>query len=69
MFTVYDKKKTEKTYVVTPSNGGFRKEFMDVPAETKVYSVRDDKSGYPQFLIYEDNQWKWVSAKRFQIYR
>ena len=30
-----------------------------------VYAVRDDKNGYPQFLIYEDNQWKYISAKHF----
>ena len=30
-----------------------------------VYSVRDDKNGYPHFLIYENDQWKYVSAKRF----
>lgn len=30
------------------------------------YAVRNDKNGYPQFLIYESNQWKWVSAKNFK---
>lgn len=31
-----------------------------------VFDVSYDKNGYPLFLIYEDNQWKRVSAKRFR---
>lgn len=31
-----------------------------------VYAVRDDKNGYPQFLIYENGEWKYVSAKHFR---
>lgn len=31
----------------------------------KVYNVRDDKNGYPQFLIYENREWKYMSAKYF----
>ena len=31
----------------------------------KVYAVRDDKNGYPHFLIYEKGEWKYVSAKYF----
>lgn len=31
----------------------------------KVYNVRDDKNGYPHFLIYENGEWKYVSAKHF----
>ena len=31
----------------------------------KVYAVRDDKCGYPHFLIYEDKEWKYVKAKHF----
>lgn len=30
-----------------------------------VYNVRDNKHGYPLFLIYEDLQWKYISAKHF----
>lgn len=30
-----------------------------------VYNIRDDKNGYPHFLIYIDNQWKYISAKHF----
>ena len=30
-----------------------------------VYDVHPDKSGCPQFLIYADNEWKYVSAKHF----
>ena len=33
----------------------------------KVYSIRNDtKTGYPQFLIYKNNQWLWRSAKYFK---
>ncbi len=31
----------------------------------KVYNVRDDKNGYPHFLIYENGEWKYMSAKYF----
>ena len=31
----------------------------------KVYAVRDDKNGYPQFLIYENGEWKYRSAKYY----
>ena len=31
----------------------------------KVYNVRDDGNGYPQFLIFDDGQWKYKSAKYF----
>ena len=30
-----------------------------------VFKVKNDSNGYPHFLIFEDNQWKWVSAKHF----
>lgn len=34
-----------------------------------VFNVRDDaKTGFPQFLIYKDNQWRYVSAKFFIPY-
>lgn len=33
---------------------------------TSVYSVKNDKNGYPQFLIYYKNQWVWKSAKYFE---
>lgn len=31
----------------------------------EVYSVRNNKAGYPYFLIYENNQWRWQSAKHY----
>lgn len=31
-----------------------------------VYGVRTDKVGYPQFLVYFDNQWQYMSAKYFK---
>lgn len=30
-----------------------------------VYSIRNDKTGFPHFLIYTENQWKYVSAKHY----
>lgn len=32
----------------------------------EVYKVRDDAKGYPHFLIYENNQWVYRSAKYFE---
>lgn len=34
-------------------------------SSVKVYNVRDDKNGFPHFLIYENVEWKYVSAKHF----
>ena len=31
----------------------------------EVYSIRCDKVGFPQFLIYIARGWKWLSAKNF----
>lgn len=31
-----------------------------------VYDIRTDRAGYPMFLIYENNQWKYRSAKHFR---
>lgn len=33
----------------------------------KVYHVRDDKTGYPNFLIFENGDWKYRSAKFFEV--
>nr|DAN05821.1 MAG TPA: hypothetical protein [Caudoviricetes sp.] len=33
-----------------------------------VYDVRTDRAGYPMFLIFENNQWKYRSAKYFKPY-
>lgn len=30
-----------------------------------VYSIVNNSNGYPHFLIYIDNQWKWISARHF----
>lgn len=32
----------------------------------KIWSIRNDKTGFPHFLIYDKNQWKWQSAKYFR---
>lgn len=34
-------------------------------SSVKVYNVRDDKNGFPHFLIYENGEWKYVSVKHF----
>ena len=31
-----------------------------------VFDVAVNKNGYPHFLIYQDKQWKYVSAKHCQ---
>lgn len=33
-----------------------------------VYDIRIDRAGYPMFLIYENNQWEYRSAKHFKPY-
>ena len=33
-----------------------------------VYDITYDQSGYPHFLIYENNQWVRVSAKHYVPY-
>lgn len=45
------------------TSGKVYEEYMEC---VKVYAVRDDKNGYPQFLIYENGEWKYVSAKHFR---
>ena len=30
-----------------------------------VYDVKMNRNGYPNFLIYIDGQWKYLSAKHF----
>lgn len=38
----------------------------NISQSVNVYTVRDDKNGYPHFLIYENGEWKYVSAKHFE---
>ena len=33
----------------------------------KVYNIQNNKNGYPLFLIYDDNQWKYITAKKFKL--
>lgn len=33
--------------------------------KTTIYSVRNDRNGYPHFLVFDKGQWKWESAKHF----
>ena len=42
----------------------YKKNYED-QEKVKVFAVRDDKCGYPHFLIYENNEWKYVKAKHF----
>ena len=34
-------------------------------APVAVYNIRDDKSGYPHFLVHCSGRWDYVSAKYF----
>ena len=53
VFTVIEKNSTE-----------YDKDLKtNISKSVKVYAVRDDKNGYPQFLIYENGEWKYRSAK------
>lgn len=45
------------------ASGNVCEEYME---HVNVYAVRDDKNGYPHFLIYENGEWKYVSAKHFR---
>lgn len=56
MFTVIEKNSSNE-YDLT--------EKKYIPKFAKVYAVRDDKNGYPQFLIYENGEWKYRSAKYY----
>lgn len=39
-------------------------EFADI--SVIVYNVRDDGNEFPQFLVYMDDQWRYISAKYFK---
>ena len=56
MFTVIEK----------DANSGYDwLEKKEIPKFVKVYAVRDDKNGYPQFLVYDGGDWKYRSAKYY----
>lgn len=57
-----------KVFTVVEKNNEnyYAKIKMSFPKQVNVYAVRDDKNGYPQFLIYENGEWKYVSAKHFR---
>lgn len=40
----------------------------DSGEDYKVYDITYDKTGYPHFLVYKDNQWVRMSAKHFRPY-
>lgn len=35
--------------------------------ETTIYGISEDSHGYPKFLIRENKQWVWKSAKHYII--
>lgn len=58
MFSV----KTKEIYKEVDEYFGTTREYRK---KYKVHNVRDDGNGYPQFLIFDDGQWKYKSAKYF----
>ena len=53
-------------------NGGNLMFYVKYKSDTganpiKVYHIRDDKTGYPNFLILENGSWKYRSAKFFEV--
>lgn len=42
--------------------------YKETDEKVTVYDITYDKSGYPHFLIFEDGQWKRVSAKHYEPY-
>ncbi len=44
----------------------FATDAFDIDKIYTIYDVRTDNAGYPQFLIYLDNQWNYMSAKYFK---
>lgn len=55
LFSVYDKESVH-----------WDKDLLEWGATTvEVYGVRDDNNGYPHFLICENGEWKYKSAKHF----
>ena len=55
LFKVYDKENKNYDY-------DMHKQFLK---PVTVYGIKNDKCGYPHFLIYENREWKWVKAERF----
>lgn len=58
MFSVKTKEVYKEVDHILGMNREYRKKY-------KVHNVRDDGNGYPQFLIFDDGQWKYKSAKYF----
>lgn len=52
-------------YCSTLGEGMFRVVSKETKEISIVYDVRTDKTGYPHFLIYNDREWKYMSAKHF----
>lgn len=44
----------------------FKAYYLPMEDYVTVYSVRDDNKGYPHFLVYFDNQWRYINAKYFK---
>ena len=43
----------------------FKVKYKETLEDFTVYDVRYDSNGYPQFLIYFNNEWRLTSAKHF----
>lgn len=62
MFQVESKTEIEDAYVYT-EYGEF--EMIHRAKRYTIHNVRDDGNGYPMFLIYDNGQWLYKSAKYF----
>lgn len=47
-------------------SGGLFTVMSDKDEVTPVYHIKQNRNGYPMFLIYDKNQWRYVSAKHFR---
>lgn len=63
MFQVESKTETESYYEY--SEYGSRN-MMQRPKRYTVHNVLNDNNGYPMFLIYDNGQWLYESAKYFR---
>lgn len=53
--------------VINPTPcGGSLTVMSDKDEITPVYHIKQNRNGYPMFLIYDKNQWRYVSAKHFK---
>ena len=67
MFKVIYKKSKEhyRSLLIKASEMGIPEDYIRHALGIEIYGVKDDKHGYPTFLIRSDNRWIWKSAKHF----